>query len=171
MSETDFINAKNSVLKYYTDSETSLATRFFAFVTAIFALVIAFGSNVLHRSFEITVLNSQVAVALKLIFFAVGSFVLLVYAVRTVFRYAVFAGLCNRVLLVRSNEIDKAKALHEEIHFKAIQKLEQDGKLYWRIDPKYFISRTDEGIDNKKGWYISIVVALGLIVPLLFLIL
>ena len=170
MSQTDFVNAKNGLLKYYTDSQTSLATRFFAFVTAIFAMTVALGSNLLFNSFNVSFFHGSEAFSAKLLVFVVGSFVLLIYAVRTVFRYAVFAGLCNRVLVVRLEELDGKNSIHDEIHWNAIERL-KPYKLFIWFKAQYFIEDARQKEDIRKGWVISFLIALVLIHPLVFLVL
>jgi hypothetical protein len=191
IKDSDFISAKNSVIAFYNSTQVSLATRFFAVIAALFAMVQALSLNFVTFTF-------QGYPFIRVAIFAAGAVLLLTYALRAAFMYALFSGLSNRVFAVRKCQLDHRRAIHEAIHVQAQLSTVRKLKLFRYFEPLYFVAHSKSINEiqrrtwmtmydptgriynklskklvkdpNKRGWLICLLFALGFVLPLLFLI-
>lgn len=160
-SLTDYYNAKNTLLKYYSDVQISLGTRILALGAIIFAL------------FQAT---NYADLAIFSVPFYFALIVVILPIIRTAFRYAAISGYCNSIITHKTP--DKIEmSIHSSICALSYEKMDKvfmvfpsdlffAGTLPKNIpseasndDSKQKISKWDGWMRSLLGWLISLVIA------------
>jgi len=122
----DLINAKNGILKHYTDEQGSSSTRLIGFFAALFALSQGLqrvqDNKAISQSFpridaklyQLSLSNPAFLEMLKFTFLFATLFVLLTFVFRAIFRFAIYGLMASAVLAVNRNEIREATRKYVE---------------------------------------------------------
>jgi len=136
-----FIEVKNALLRYYSESQTSQGARLIGFVVALLTFL------------QLV----QVGGLLSKILF-IGIFGLTVYIVRSIFRFAVFGMLCSSLISISPKDLKESQNIHLAIHYAAIGKIESI-RIYLIFRLSWFISVQREKAETWKGWAMSFFLA------------
>lgn len=161
----EFNSTKNALLKYHSNIQSSLGTRLFAFSVLLFTLFQISSWNNNQGLTAIIGSTSTIYSSFKLTLFFLAIYVIFVYIVRTIFRYASMSGICNWLIVILPLS-NPAKSLHSSILADVYQKMICYNTKIFGIFPSYwFISGVlcdDEELSgrwNKKsicyGWITS----------------
>jgi hypothetical protein len=128
----DFNRAKETLLKYYSDVQISLGARLLGFGVVLFALIEAYrnfngagsGKGLFELMFDPTAVYPLFSL-LKGMLFLSGVLFLIVYLVRTVFRYAAISGFCCNIQTVEPFD---GSSVHGEISKKVYNKMLRNDK-------------------------------------------
>jgi hypothetical protein len=170
MTKSDkFDNAKSTLLKYYSDSQTRLSTRLFAFSVVVFTLLqISSWSNKGLSAIARNIVLFSVNFSPTFIAFFFALLVIITYMVRTVFRFASFSAMCNWVIIepFNSGGTDMIHSISESIFRKMSKKPE---RIFWVFPFNLFVcgrivddNKANDRLNkanNLTGWLVSFVLA------------
>lgn len=107
IKQTEFDKGKNSLLRHYSDIQTSSVTRLIGFVAGLFTLIQTVQTSKIYKISDVFVIPISIPIPdyilamtplLRLLLFAGAVFVLVFYIVRTMFRFAAFNDLKESLL-------------------------------------------------------------------------
>ena len=171
---SQFSEDRDVLLRYYSEIQSSQSARLIGFSVALFTLlqmVQLSGQGTFSKIFPfvsmsvpswlITILNFVV-----FLIFLGTVFLLNLYIIRSIFRYAVYGLLISQLMYVSQTV---AKPQKDESFLRVISKIAveriEKRKLYTFIPLIWFISAKRFERDNKKGWlfsgFLAIVLALS----------
>jgi hypothetical protein len=174
----DFNSAKEALLKYYSDTQISLGARLIGYIVALFTLFEAV-SNFSKSGFSdiflgVTITTDPFTSFAKLALFFVGTWLLIIYIIRTIFRYAACAGFCNYLMGLPPPKDGSKPLNHGAISTKVYRKmLGKRVKVFFIFPFNWFLSGNKGGTqqahkdlqkDTFSGWIVSI--AIGKLVTL-----
>jgi hypothetical protein len=173
MGESEFSSAKNALLKYFSDLQNSLGLRLFAFSVLLFSLFqIASWNN--NKGLTALMDSNPYVSAIRLgLFFSAVLFVL-IYMVRTVFRYASISGICNQIIILEPFD-SKYQSIQAAICYTIYPNMVlHEKKVFYEFPFQWFVGGTicsnDEANnkfikkENRKGWLVSFGIAFGLLI-------
>lgn len=186
-----FLEAKNSLIRFYTSQQTSQSARLIGFTIALFTLLQTvqnsereplsgifselarhIGAIVSELGIsEILVMHAWIGELSKLILVFIAIAGLMTWLIRTLFRFLVWAYFAQFVRNVSFGEIGNTKPIHQEIHNATLKLMRKKNKKgYWLFPLIWFIP-TAEGSQTGKGWIRCILLATFSTLYLMWLIL
>ncbi len=182
MSDPNFVNAKNALVRYYTSKETIQGARLIGFTVALFTLLQTFQNSrnepLSSIFFELT---SQLDAffleyglselfgpyawlwePFKLLVLFVSILLLITMLIRTILRLAVYASYAQHTLLITQNEIEKIMPIHGAIDLAVYNSIKKRARKLYRLFPiMWFIYAEGEEARGqlRKGWYRSLIIA------------
>lgn len=187
IKKNDLEEAKRTLLDHYRNILTSQATRLIGFAAALFTLLQAVQTSKaspLSEIFSIPTfidlsIFSPYAGTVQLIALLLLIWGLLVFMIRTIFRYSVYAKICERIstcpLIKWDKETKRAYDNGEtSIQGLVITKIVSEMKaskevVYWRFPCTLFISSDALKRENRRGWLWCLVISLLLTIVILWL--
>lgn len=168
-----FEEAKSSLLRYYSELQSSQATRLIGFAVALFTLVQTVQSahqNGLSVIFRIE-LNIPTPNTVGLVLFSGGIFVLVLLIVRTIFRYAALACFVERVTELQPNHVEEGRSFQTDVHYRVSDEFSKDRpKLYFGLFPATWFIRTGAE-SSKRETTIGLIVTVAISLVLAFFLL
>lgn len=170
--ENQFIEIKNSLIHYYTAQQTSQSARLIGFLVALFTLLQTVQYSKLYPLnglFPNTIITfpclAWFTELLKLLLLLLGILFLMVFIVRTVFRFSIYADLSGMMMEINLNDskAEEPPISHSAAHNKLVSKVAAK-KVYWIFKLGWFIPGFDE---LKKGWISSLLVG-GILTIIIF---
>jgi hypothetical protein len=142
----EIAEARIALVKHYSDQQTAQGARLIGFVAGLFALY-QLAWTYMGKSFDdvFTILFPTNIIKIVLLLF--GTTIILVFAIHTIFRFAVFShfvtvsmGICEDDIknLLRYDKENKNRPLLSCIHDAISKKVYLEKKVFW-ISARYFI--------------------------------
>lgn len=113
-----FDESKNALLRYFSDLQMSQVARLIGFIVALFTLLqTAQNSNPLSKVFPIFLvsINLLSLESLKILFLFLIAFLLMLFVVRAVIRFAIFGKLSSHLISIYPFEIPENASAHDLI--------------------------------------------------------
>ena len=186
-----FLEAKNSLIRFYTSQQTSQSARLIGFAIALFTLL----QTVQNSEREpLSGIFSELARHIGAIFSGSGiSEILVTYAgigelsrfflvftaicglmiwlIRTLFRFLVWTYYAQCVRNVSWAEIDRTQTIHQGVHSATFELVKKGNKKGYWLFPLIWFIQTGEGGYTRKGWICCILLAIFSTLCLMWLIL
>jgi hypothetical protein len=165
-----FEDGKKTLIEFYSEMQSALGTRLIGFVVGLFALLqlVQFSKSArLGEIFPIFKNWQDFGSQWKFIFLFIGVLILMVYIVRTIFRYAVYGRFMIKVLEQNIVQIGSNESATNKIHTLVMSKMSNQ-KLYWIFPSSWFLAGSRRS--NICGWFVSLIISLVLTGFLLWLI-
>lgn len=168
-----FEETKSALLRHYSEQQTSQGTRLIGFAVSFFTLIQTVQVSYSDKLAEVFAPLNQLplpsfAVVVKplllLSMFSIAS-ILMIFIVRTVFRFAAVAILIQSLLELPPTTNDANQSLTTVISNRMREEFEKrNAKLYWLFPATWFVKRdSDRGRrENRNGWCLSLSIAVFL---------